>query len=710
MSPDDGLLERTDVLSEERVLDGKYELGAQIGEGGMGSIHVAKHTQLGNTVAVKLLGEAFVEHPTAQARFKREARALAATKHENIVHVIDFGTDPELGPFLVMEHLEGESLHSLLGRKGALPANTAVEIVCQMLEGLEAVHESHIIHRDLKPANVFLVQRAAGKVRVKILDFGISKFLDPDEGDHKTATGAIVGTPKYLAPEQITHKHEPDARTDIYAVGVCLYRMLTGRLPYSARDRAGLFDEIVQSKIVHPHKRKPDLPDALVEVVLCALATDVDQRFASAGDMLAALREIYPEGHLTGETHESTGIKLSVHPPPRLGSGTASVPQSSEIRRSEAASEAETRADAPRARVSDPTPPLPSMPGGAQALTTMTTERRGGGGALMIGVVLVALLAAGGGWFLATQNAEGETAANEEPEPEQDQGANAPPPLEGTAIRYGVQQYLPEAQVRERHLPIATYLEQELNRPVEVVVVADYSDLAQRAVDGDVELAALSAYHYVRARRGADEIALLARATTAGGDSYSGVIIARDPSLRTLQSLDGKAFCFVSPTSTSGYLYPRALFRREGLDPDAHLGHVRFGGDHLSTLRALDSGACEAAAVAASFFYEGAQHGIAPQQFHVVATTERIPFDAYCAGTHVDEETRGRLQAALLALTPNSEESMTVLEGGDITGFLAASDADYEPVRDILEYLEIDAQTAAVDDGDETDEAGDEPE
>ena len=467
--------------------------------------------------------------PAAIARFKREARALAATQHENVVTVMDFGTDSTLGPYLVMEHLEGESLNSVLGRTGALEPEMAVEIVCQMLDGLEAVHERGIIHRDLKPANVFLVERPGGRFKVKILDFGISKFVGVEDQDHQTKTGAIVGTPKYLAPEQIHHQSTPDVRTDLYAVGVSLYRMLTGKMPYAARERAELFDDIVQGKRIDALKRRPDLPHDLVAAMNVALQDLPEDRYQTASEMRAALRGLYPErGSETDATAPSAQIRLSVRPPPpRMGS----------------------------ASTVDQRPP--SSPNSQPKASTTESSNASNTFAYLIIGVLVAALAAIGGWIVAQRD----PGLLGQPTPSESSDDASTGGLEGPPLRYGVTQYLPEAEVRSRHQPFAEYLQTELNRPVEMVVVADTADLARQVVDGDVELAALSAYQYVRARARSERLRLLARAHNEAGATYQGVILARaDAGISELADFQGKPFCWVSHTSGSGYLFPRALF------------------------------------------------------------------------------------------------------------------------------------------------------
>src|SRR5690606_4812609 len=182
--------------------------------------------------------------------------------HDNVVTDTDTGTDEEGTPLLVMELLEGESLNALIKRERKLAADAAAAIALHMLSGLAASHERGIVHRDLKPGNVFLAWGSEGDRRVKILDFGISKFAEG--ATHElTAEGTMIGTPHYMAPEQARGDKDVDARADLYAVGVLLYRMVAGRLPYNKKPSDGLYEEILTGNPTRPSELAPDLPDAL---------------------------------------------------------------------------------------------------------------------------------------------------------------------------------------------------------------------------------------------------------------------------------------------------------------------------------------------------------------------------------------------------------------------------------------------------------------
>jgi eukaryotic-like serine/threonine-protein kinase len=257
----------------------------------MGVVYEAEQLDLRRRVAVKVLHEV---EPRAVERFMQEALATANLASPNVVTVLEFspggGGEP---PFLVMELLSGEVLFSLLKRAGALPVARAVGIAAQVLAGLGAAHRAGIVHRDIKPSNVFLVPTVAGGDLVKVLDFGIAKVLD-GEG-MLTTTGSLLGTPAYFAPEQL--RHEPaDARTDLHAVGACLYEMLAAHRPWRATGPA-LTAEILRDLPI-PLSRA-DVPPGLVAVIERALAKDRAQRFASAEEMIDALR---PWMNATDET------------------------------------------------------------------------------------------------------------------------------------------------------------------------------------------------------------------------------------------------------------------------------------------------------------------------------------------------------------------------------------------------------------------------
>ncbi len=217
------------------TLGGLYHVERLIGVGGMGRVYQATHVHLGKAYAVKVLSEGRAKQPDATERFLREAKAATRIEHDHIVKVVNFDSDDAHRLFIVMELLEGENLADRIDR-GALPIDEAIEIARQTGDALQAAHEAGIVHRDLKPENIFITQKDSRDF-VKVLDFGISKIKNPDHGDPKlTATDQIVGTPLYISPELARGMATVDHRTDIYALGVIMYEMITGSPPFTGSE------------------------------------------------------------------------------------------------------------------------------------------------------------------------------------------------------------------------------------------------------------------------------------------------------------------------------------------------------------------------------------------------------------------------------------------------------------------------------------------
>jgi CheY-like chemotaxis protein len=271
------------------VLAGRYRVGALIGEGGMGAVYEAVREDLAQMpVAIKILHPVLIGREDQTRRFRREAEIVAALDHPNIVKVVDYQSPPSGPVFLVMERLHGTSLGAVLARERSFAPERAVFIVLQVLSALEAAHAANVIHRDLKPDNVFLTSVAGLGDIVKLLDFGIAKLAETTSEQQLTATGLVLGTPPYMAPEYaITGR--ADTRADIYAAGCLLYEMLSGRQPYTADNYNALMFAI-QTKAPDPIAALcPALSRDLVAVVEKAMTKDPDQRFATAAEMAAAL-------------------------------------------------------------------------------------------------------------------------------------------------------------------------------------------------------------------------------------------------------------------------------------------------------------------------------------------------------------------------------------------------------------------------------------
>jgi serine/threonine-protein kinase len=273
--------------SAGRVLNNRYALISVVGGGGMAQVYKARDNILGRLVAVKLLREQFTTDEQFVARFRREAQAAANLTHPNIVNVYDVGQDGDL-QFIVMEFIAGQSLKELINRSAPLPVGQAVSIAAQILAGLEYAHRSGLIHRDIKPQNVLITSDGG----VKVTDFGIAKSVS-DLG--LTEAGQALGTAHYFSPEQARGERVVP-QSDIYAVGVTLYEMLTGQLPFESDNAVGLAYKHISEQPPSPRAINPNIPARLEAVIMKALAKEPQQRYPSAAEMERVLRTIQVGG------------------------------------------------------------------------------------------------------------------------------------------------------------------------------------------------------------------------------------------------------------------------------------------------------------------------------------------------------------------------------------------------------------------------------
>src|SRR5215212_3953406 len=269
------------------VLDDKYRLDELLGQGGMGAVYRATHLLIERPVAVKVLSQRLVTDESARERFRREARAAGRLQHTNAVAVTDFGETRDGLVYLVMELLEGRPLREVLARESPLDPARAVSLMMQISAAVEAAHEAGIIHRDLKPGNIFLVQRPDSPYIVKVLDFGIAK-LAADGGEYSlndtlTGTGVMIGTPRYMSPEQCDGAVLTPA-SDVYSLGVILYEMLTGQTPFTGTTPLALALKHSSECPRPPRELVATIPPALEGVVLHALEKKPEGRAGDAGE------------------------------------------------------------------------------------------------------------------------------------------------------------------------------------------------------------------------------------------------------------------------------------------------------------------------------------------------------------------------------------------------------------------------------------------
>lgn len=303
-----------------------------IGRGGMGEAWKAQHRTLGHFVVAKFMHDRLAANEQAVERMRLEAQALAQIVHPNVVRVLDYGITAAGAPYYAMELLDGQPLNKEAFKRVAMPWREAADITLQSLAGLAAAHECGVIHRDIKPGNIFYCAPDNGRRVVKVLDFGIAKVVDEEASRakpiaHPTKTGTVLGTPKYMAPEQIGGK--VDERTDLYAIGMIFYELLAGRGPF---DDAVNVNQLVMKQMVQvpdpPSDYSPeDIPNALDAVVLKALEKRPEDRFSSAAEFAESIASLLRHSPVS-----SPEVAAASPPEPHYDSTAATTPLDAPVR------------------------------------------------------------------------------------------------------------------------------------------------------------------------------------------------------------------------------------------------------------------------------------------------------------------------------------------------------------------------------------------
>lgn len=392
-------------FKEGELLAGKYKVERMIAKGGMGVVVAAMHEGLDQRVALKFLLPEGASDTDAIGRFLREARAAVRLRSEHVAKVLDVGTLDTGSPYIVMEYLEGRDLQAVLTERGRLPAQTAVSYVLQACEAIAEAHAHGIVHRDLKPSNLFLTRRNDGTPCIKVLDFGISKHSSGTLASAMTKTSALMGTPYYVSPEQLRSSKNVDARSDIWALGMILYELLTGSVAFPRDTLPELCTAIIYDPVPDFRSHGVEVTPELVAVVLRCLAKSPDERFQSLAELAGSLSSFVAHGEASAERISrilDPGTRTpSLQPPPQPAVSTVAQPSPAQRMEDDLA----TRADGWLASPKVP-PSKPPSSDSAQTMYSATALQPARTGRVVATVLAAATLVAAGLWLLAAMSRE----------------------------------------------------------------------------------------------------------------------------------------------------------------------------------------------------------------------------------------------------------------------------------------------------------------
>ena len=313
-----------DESFEGMVVGGKYRVGPLVGSGGMGTVWLGRHEQLGTRLAIKFIRPQFAERPDARRRFEIEARAAASVDSKHAVKVYDYGVTDKGLPFIVMEYLEGESLSEALIRRGPFPPKEAAQVIAHASKALTKAHAAGIVHRDLKPDNIFLAANVEGEggelgYVVKLVDFGIAKMLDVSPGGNgglkgPTQEGSVIGTPNFMSPEQLTVGGTPNALTDIWSLGACAFAAFTARIPFEGEVLGDIVLKVCVEPLPVPSKFVQDVPAGLDAWFLRACHREPLKRFQSVSELSEQLVKVCGLGAVQVATLAEDRVQYALKP------------------------------------------------------------------------------------------------------------------------------------------------------------------------------------------------------------------------------------------------------------------------------------------------------------------------------------------------------------------------------------------------------------
>jgi len=590
--------------------------------------------------------------------FLAEARTIARLNHPNIVHAHEL-EEADGTWFIAMEHVPGSSFREVLvairGLEEQIPVDVAVGLLSQACAGAHAAHQLHnpageplgLVHRDISPDN--LMVRADG--HVKLLDFGIAKASE--DADQQTREGTLKGKIAYMSPEQC-QQQALDRRSDVFSLAVVLWEILAASRLFKRDSEYASMQAIVKGEVLPIIEARPELPPELVAIVERALSLKPEDRFESAEALRRALTALAEQ-----QGWDLSADRIAAWAETRLGQA-----QSERARQLEAAITATLAGpdDLVLEPESEEVIPDPAKP---------TSSTEGPRPHLVWGGLGVAVGALGA--FLWFQQPNQVPEAPVEPE-------QLDMPMAGDPLVIGLAPVMDPLPYLAAHEGVRVYLEEQLQRPVELRTHDSYEALSDALVEGSIPYASLPPLLYLRTHERSRALEVLAFKRVDGGSGTDAVLLVlEDDRIAAIEELSGATVCFTDPASTTGYALPRASLREAGMDPDVDIT-AHFSGNHLQVIRDLLEGECRAAATYDDALRAAEREDVAVGRVRVLQLTGRTPQDAICAGPAAPTEERALLRETMLSYT-SGEASGTV---ENITGFAAGRDADYDAVRNAL--------------------------
>ncbi len=674
---------------------GRYELITKLAVGGMAEVFLARERGLAGLerlVVIKRILPHLADDPSFIEMFQREARIIAGVSHPNVVHILELERSEDGRYFIALEYIHGTTVRELqiLANKGGeeLPVGVSLGIAIQACRGLHAAHELRgldgkplgLVHRDVTPHNLMCTMNGD----VKLLDFGVAKATQA--GSEETFSGDLKGKFSYMSPEQ-THQDKLDRRSDVFAMGIITWEMLTGRRLFKRKSNLEIMKAITSGDVPPPSRYAGGIDGELDGIIARALAVERESRFETAHDFFESLRSYSASrdlrvdatavsrfiSRIAGDTLESRRANLQeaierANQGRRGGETTGSG-----LKHLSDDEEMPTVIDRPGTNSTssglgtNTQTGMTSQTGlsvsqqtvsGAPALASGGEAR--GWIAAIVGLIVVLIA---GAWGLGAIG-----------------GPSGPPMSMGWAPTVSAK------VLRAEVTPLHDYLGRQLDRPVNVVLATSYGDLADKLVREEVDFAVLPPLLYVRTKERLPDLAPLALKAFDGAVMSDGLLLVRrDQDVRRLEQLEGKRFCLTDKNSTTGNFLPRAYLRSRELDPSTFMGEVHWSGDHIQAIRDLVEGKCDAAATYSGAILSADRLGVPVSQIRQLTVTGSIPQDVVCASGKTTPEEREKMKAALLSFDPMEVSGERMFGTTQrISGFSEVQDTLYDELREAM--------------------------